>query len=155
MDTDLLLNSRGVAVADFWNRGLLDIAVSASADRHALLKNRNPVQRNWLQVELVGRRSNRDGVGARVTVYAAGKPQFREVVLGDGYGSQNTLRQHFGLDQCDLVEELIVRWPTSGIVQTFESVPVNQIIEITEGEQRLITKTYPVLSDRAYAETLA
>jgi hypothetical protein len=102
----------------------------------------------------VGRHSNRDGVGARVTVYAAGKPQFREVILGDGYGSQNTLRQHFGLGQCDLVDKLIVRWPASGIVQTFESVPVNQIIEVTEGEKRLITKVYPALADRAYADAL-
>src|SRR5262249_42134177 len=49
--TDLLLNSRGVAVADFWNRGAMDIAVAASTDRHALLKNEIGVGRNWLQVE--------------------------------------------------------------------------------------------------------
>jgi hypothetical protein len=153
--TDLLLNSRGVAVADFWNRGLIDIAVSASTDRHALLKNCIPSRRNWLQVELVGRRSNRDAVGARVTLHAEGKQQCREVVLGDGYGSQNTLRQHFGLDQCAVVEKLNVRWPTSGIVQTFENIPVNQIIEITEGEDRLITKAYPAVCDRTYAEILA
>jgi hypothetical protein len=152
--TDLLLNSRGVAVADFWNRGLLDIAVSASTDGHALLKNCISTGRNWLQVELVGRQTNRDAVGARVTVYAGGKPQFREVVLGDGYGSQNSLRQHFGLDHCDIVETLIVRWPTSGIVQTFKSVPVNQIVEITEGEEHLVTKSYPAVLDGAHAEIL-
>ena len=153
--TDLLLNSRGVAVADFWNRGLMDIAISASTDKHALLKNCIANQRNWLQVELVGRHSNRDAVGARVTVLAKGKQQHREIVLGDGYGSQNTLRQHFGLDRCEIVEKLIVRWPTSGIIQTFEDVSVNRIIEITEGEDRLVTKSYPAVSYDAYAKSLA
>lgn len=153
--TDLLTNSRGVAVADFWNRGLMDIAISASTDKHALLKNCMTSERNWLQVELVGRHSNRDAVGARVTLYADGKQQHREIVLGDGYGSQNTLRQHFGLDRCESVEKLIVRWPTSVIVQTFKDVSVNQIIEITEGEDRLVTKSYPAVCDGAYAKSLA
>lgn len=152
--TDLLLNSRGVAVADFWNRGVMDIAVSASTDKHALLKNCIAARRNWLQVELVGRYSNRDAVGARLTLYAGGKPQSREVVLGDGYGSQNSLRQHFGLDQSEMVDKLIVRWPAAGLVQTFEDVCVNRIVEITEGEERLVTKSYPAFADGAYAESL-
>ncbi|MGH9719220.1 MAG: CRTAC1 family protein, partial [Bryobacteraceae bacterium] len=94
--TDLIRNSRGVAVADFWNRGALDIAVAASADRHALLKNEIGEKRNWLAVELAGTKSNRDAVGARLSIQVKGKAQMREVVLGDGYGSQNTLRQYFG-----------------------------------------------------------
>ena len=95
--TDLMINSRGVAVADFWNRGVLDIAVASSANRHALLKNDVGGKRNWLGVELVGTKSNRDAVGARVSIVVKGKPQMREVALGDGYGSQNSLRQYFGL----------------------------------------------------------
>ncbi len=149
--TDLLLNSRGVAVADFWNRGVMDIAVSASTDHHALLKNCAGGKRNWLQIELVGRHSNRDAVGARVTLYADGKQQSREVTLGDGYGSQNTLRQHFGLDRCEIVDRLIVRWPTSGIVQTFQGLPVNRIIEVTEGDDQMVTKFYPSVGDAIYA----
>jgi len=149
--TDLILNSRGVAVADFWNRGVMDIAVSASADRHALLKNEVGVKRNWFQVEVAGRSSNRDAVGARVTVYAGGKQQSREVVLGDGYGSQNSMRQHFGLDQHQVVDKLVVRWPVSGTVQTFEQVAANQIVEVTEGDDRLVTKTYGAVVDGAYA----
>jgi ASPIC/UnbV protein/VCBS repeat protein len=149
--TDLILNSRGVAVADFWNRGVMDIAVSASADRHALFKNEVGLKRNWLQVELVGRSSNRDAVGVRVTLYAGGKPQSREVVLGDGYGSQNSLRQHFGLDHHPVVDKLVVRWPTSGTVQTFEQVAANQIVEVTEGNNRLVPKTYPAVANGAHA----
>jgi hypothetical protein len=150
--TDLILNSRGVAVADFWNRGVIDIAVAASSDTHALLKNCIYANRNWLQVELIGQQSNRDAVGARVTLYADGKQQNREIVLGDGYGSQNSLRQHFGLDQCTVVERLMVRWPTSGTVQTFEGIAVNQIVEVAEGDDHIVTKIYPSTSSVVYAD---
>ena len=135
--TDLLLNSRGVTVADFWNRGRLDIAVAASADRHALLRNEVPASRHWLAVNLVGTRSNRDAVGARLTVATGGARQTREIVLGDGYGSQNTLRQHFGLGDRTQIDELRVRWPTSGLVQVFRDVPVDRIVTATEGRDHL------------------
>lgn len=140
--TDLLLNSRGVAVADFWNRGVMDIAIASSDDRHALLKNVSNFNRNWLQVELVGTKSNRDAVGARVTIFVKGTQQSREVVLGDSYGSQSSLRLHFGLDTNDKVDTLMVRWPASGITQTFKNVAVNRIVEIVEGEDRLTEKKY-------------
>lgn len=138
--TDLLLNSRGVAVADFWNRGAMDIAVAASTGQHALLKNEVASKRNWLQVELVGTRSNRDAVGARVTLHANGTRQAREVVLGDGYGSQSSLRLHFGLGNNKYADKLTVRWPRSGAVQTFESLAANRILQITEGDDRAVEK---------------
>jgi len=141
--TDLVINSRGVAVADFWNRGTLDIAVSSSSFRHALLKNEIDAKRNWIQVELVGTKSNRDAVGARVSLVAKGKPQMREVVLGDGYGSQNSLRQHFGLADATSVDELKVKWPRSGITQVFHNVAANRIIQITEGKDEIVEKAYP------------
>ncbi|HEY6251379.1 MAG TPA: CRTAC1 family protein [Candidatus Angelobacter sp.] len=149
--TDLLVNSRGVAVADFWNRGVMDIAVAASNDRHALLKNVMALDRNWLQVELVGTKSNRDAVGARVTIYTNGTQQSREIVLGDSYGSQSSLRLHFGLNHCPQVAKLIVRWPASGIQQTFENVAANRIVEITEGDDRIIEKRYASAADNARA----
>ena len=140
---DLLLNSRGVAVADFWNRGVMDIAVSASDDKHALLRNEVGLRRHWLQVELVGVKSNRDAVGARVSIKVNGKPQMREIVLGDGYGSENSLRQHFGLGEATSVDEITVKWPRSGIVQTFHNVAGNRIVQITEGKNELVEKNYP------------
>jgi len=140
--TDLMRNSRGVAVADFWNRGALDIAVAASTGRHALLKNEVGTHRHWLGVEVVGTKSNRDGVGARITARVNGLTQTREVTLGDGYGSQNSLRQYFGLKQAEEVEELTVRWPRSGIVQRFQHVPANRIVEVTEGHLELMEKHY-------------
>jgi hypothetical protein len=139
---DLILNSRGVAAADFWNRGVMDIAVSASTDKHALLRNEVDTNRHWLQVELVGVKSNRDAVGARISIKVNGKPQMREVVLGDGYGSENSLRQHFGLGNATSVDELTVKWPASGTVQTFKNIPGNRIIEITEGVDQIKEKHY-------------
>ena len=98
--------------------------------------------RNWLQVELVGTSSNRDAAGARVIIYVDGALQAREVVLGDSYGSQSSLRQHFGLKDRKSVDKLVVRWPRSGIVQTFENVSANRIIQITEGDNNLVEKHY-------------
>jgi hypothetical protein len=135
--TDLLVNSRGVATADFWNRGRHDIAVAASAGRHALLRNEVPTRRHWLAVNLVGTSTNRDAVGARLTLEAAGQRQTREVVLGDGYASQSTLRQHFGLGNTESIEELRVRWPRSGLVQVFRNVPVDRIVTVVEGREQL------------------
>jgi hypothetical protein len=135
--TDLITNSRGVAVADFWNRGRLDIAVAASTDRHALLKNLIDNGSSWLGVELTGTRTNRDAVGARITIEVEGKRQMREIVLGDGYGSQNSLRQYFGLGANTKVDELTIRWPRSGITQKFRDIRANQILQITEGESTL------------------
>ena len=140
--TDLMINSRGVAVADFWNRGVLDIAVSASTNRHALLRNEVGERRHWLGVELVGTKSNRDAVGARVSIVVAGKPQMREIVLGDGYGSQNSLRQYFGLNDAAAVDEMTVRWPRSGLTQKFQNVAANRIVQVTEGSDALVEKKY-------------
>jgi hypothetical protein len=139
--TDLLTNSRGVALADFWNRGVLDIAVAANGDRHALLRNQVGEGRHWLEVELGGTKSNRDGVGARVTLRAGGRTLTREVTAGDGYASQSMLRLHFGLGRAGRVDELTVRWPASKTVQSFRNVPIDRILQITEGGN-LIEKRY-------------
>ena len=149
--TDLLLNSRGIAVADFWNRGALDIAVAASTDRHALLKNEIASGRHWLAVELVGTKSNRDAVGARVYAKTRGSQQMREVALGDGYGSQNSLRQYFGLGASAVVDALVVKWPRSGIVQTFKNIPSDRIVEVVEGRDALVEKHYAPGASRAGA----
>lgn len=144
---DLIRNSRGVAVADFWNRGVLDVVVTANEDRHALLRNDVGLKRNWLAIELRGVDSNRDAVGARITVETNGKQQMREVSLGDGYASQSTLRQYFGLNEDRHVETLSVFWPKTRETTTFKNVRANQIIQIVEGEPgwtiRPIGSAYP------------
>ena len=146
--TDLMLNSRGIAIADFWNRGVLDIAVAASAERHALLKNELAAKRHWLGVELVGTRSNRDAVGARVYARVGPVRQMREVALGDGYGSQNSLRQYFGLGDAASVDELVVRWPRSGVTQTFTNVRADRIVRVTEGAATGAPDSTPLIERR-------
>jgi hypothetical protein len=137
-----VLNARGVAAADFWNRGVMDYAVSASTDKHALMRNDVGQSRHWLQVELVGTKTNRDGVGARVSIQVKGKPQMREMTEGDGYGSENSLRQHFGLNDATSVDQVTVKWPVSGTTQTFKNVAGDRIIQITEGKNEIVEKHY-------------
>ena len=141
-NTDIITNARGVAVADFWNRGVMDIAVSSSTDKHVMLRNEVGKKRNWLQVELVGTKSNRDAVGARIIIHVKGKLQMREITLGDGYGSQNSLRQHFGIADATAVDDLTVKWPVSGTVQKFQNVAGNRIVRITEGKDELVEPHY-------------
>jgi hypothetical protein len=138
--TDLLTNSRGVAAADFWNRGALDLAVAANGGRHALLRNEVGVRRHWLQLELTGVQTNRDAVGARVEVAAGGVRQLREVSAGDGYAQQSMLRLHFGLGEAAAADEVTVRWPVSGKVERFANVAGDRIVALTEGSGRLIER---------------
>lgn len=138
---DLLLNSRGVAAADFWNRGVVDLAVAASEDRHALLRNEVGTGRSWLAVELEGTVSNRDAVGARVRLKSGGVEQMREVVLGDGYASQSSLRLHFGLGDDGEADRLTVYWPTTGEEQVFDDAlggcRARRIVRLVEGSPHI------------------
>src|SRR5437588_5176611 len=136
------MDSVASEIVDLCTRLVLDLVVAASSDRHALLRNEIGGKRNWLAVELVGTKSNRDAVGTRVSIRVNGKPQMREVVLGDGYGSQNSLRQYFGLNDAGAVDEIVVQWPRSGVVQKFQNVAANRILQITEGSDALVEKRY-------------
>jgi hypothetical protein len=84
-------------------------------------------------VERLGKRSNRDGVGAELRLTAGGRTQIRQVKAGSGYLGQNDLRQHFGLSTVTRVDRLEVRWP-SGRTEVVKDVPVNHIITIREGD---------------------
>ncbi len=82
-------------------------------------------------------------------IVRGGQQQMREVVLGDGYASQNSLRLYFGLggekaegSAPPIIDEVIVKWPRSGSVQRFKAVPSNQIIAIEEGRDAFETKAY-------------
>ena len=68
----------------------------------------------------------------------------REVVLGDGYGSQSTLRQYFGVGDAEKIDELTVHWPKSGTVQTFRDLQPNQLVLIREGDPDLRVRTFEV-----------
>ena len=86
---------------------------------------------NWLKVKLVGTKSNRNAVGARVTVKAGGLTQVDEVRAGDSYISHSDWRLHFGLGEAKIVDEIKIVWP-GGKVETLSKVGANQVMNIVE-----------------------
>lgn len=125
------LNSHGVAAADFDNDGAVEILVNNSHDPPSLLKNYGD-HGNWILLKLVGTKSNRDAIGARVTVLADGHQQLKEVRSGSGYISQSDFRLHFGLGRADHVYRIEIRWP-SGYVETLTQIPPDHIYAVKEG----------------------
>ena len=122
---------RGSATADYDNDGDLDLFISNNNQRPMLLRNDGGNSNNWLSIKTVGHRSNRDGIGALITVYAAGFVQSEEVRAGSSYLSQNDLRVHFGLGTLAVAETIEVRWP-SGTIQTLQQIDANQFLVIEE-----------------------
>ena len=98
----------------------------------SLLLNKTTAANHWLSVKLVGTRSNRSAIGARVAVTAGGRRQIREVLSGSSYISQSDLRQHFGLGQAKRVDQIEVSWP-SGHIDRLPSVDTDQFIVVEEG----------------------
>ena len=124
--------SRGVAWGDYDNDGDMDLFVLNSNQHASLLRNEGGSRNNWLVVKMVGRESNRDGIGTRVRVVAGDLVQIGEVNSGSSYLSQNDLRLSFGLDSRQRVDRLEVRWP-SGRVEVLHDLATNQLITIHEG----------------------
>ena len=134
---------RGAAVADFDNDGDLDIVISNSNDFPQLLRNDGGNANHWLEVMLVGVKSNRDGRGASLKLTTEGLVELRQAQGGMGYMSAQDPRIHFGLGQRKRVESLEITWP-SGIVDKLENVPINQIITVKEGVG-IIPRNFPTI----------
>ena len=124
--------SRGAAVADFDNDGDVDVLVSNNGQKAQLFRNSGGNGNHWLQIQLVGRESNRDGVGARVKVVAGDLTQYDERKGGTSYQSAQDPRLHFGLGHRVLVDLVEVGWP-SGLCEIFESLEGDRTIIIEEG----------------------
>lgn len=88
-------------------------------------------------MKTVGTRSNRDGIGARITVTAGKRKMIDEVRSGSSYISQNDLRVHFGLGSATKVDSVQIRWP-SGLVERFEDLPVDASHTLKEGSGRAV-----------------
>jgi len=126
-------DGRGIGLGDFDNDGKLDI-YQVNADQEALFyRNTTENIGNWVQFKLTGVKSNRDAIGARVTLTAGGLRQIQEVNGGNGYAGQSTKRLHFGVGRATKVDSVEIRWP-SGLVQKVDGVSVNKLNKVTEGK---------------------
>jgi enediyne biosynthesis protein E4 len=123
-------DGRGLGVGDFDNDGRLDF-YQANADQNSLFyRNATSDAGHWVELKLVGTRSNRDAIGARVTLKAGSRTLIREVDGGNGYAGQSTQRVHFGLGASTTIASIQVRWP-SGTVQTINA-PIDKITTVQE-----------------------
>jgi hypothetical protein len=125
--------ARGVAAGDYDGDGRIDLLVSVNNGRPMLLHNETPKGSHWLAVRARGARSNRSGIGTRVTVEAGGRRQQGWIRSGSSYCSASDLAAWFGLGAASKAERVTLRWP-SGAVQTLTDVPVNREILVEEGK---------------------
>jgi len=123
--------SRGLAIGDYDNDGDLDGFVLNIDQPSMLIRNNGGNRGNWLMLELTGTKSNKDGLGAKVTVSAGGQVQSDEKKAGTSYLSQANPRMQFGLGQATKVDEVTIRWP-SGIEQKLKDVRINQSLKVVE-----------------------
>jgi len=150
------VKARGFAVGDYDNDGNLDVVVNCVNDVPQLLKCVSTFKRNWIKIRLVGTKSNRTGIGARIKVVArTGTPvltatptpanapvppltQIEEVRSCNGYYSASDLRIHFGLAEAKTVDLVEIRWP-SGAVDTLKDLAANRLYVVQEGGKILKT----------------
>ena len=123
--------SHGAAFGDYDNDGDIDIFVSNSNGQPCSLLRNDGGKGHWLMIRPVGVKSNRDGIGARITVTAGDLMQHKEVRSSYGYLGANDLRMHFGLGDRERADEVRIRWP-SGIVQVLTDVQADRIVRVEE-----------------------
>lgn len=123
---------RGSAFVDLNNDGFPDLAVTSLAEKPRILMNSADSGNHWLLVNTIGRRSNRDGIGAALKLTtASGRTLYNHVTTSGGFMSSSDRRVHFGLGTEKVIDSLEIRWP-SGIVQTLKKVKADSILTVTE-----------------------
>ncbi len=124
--------SRGLAVADLFNDGNMDVVVEDLDGSPMILRNRGIPGRHWVSFELAGTKSNRLALNARVKIVAGGITQTGEIHSGGSYLSQNDLRLHFGLGSATKIDSVEIHWP-SGTVDHIGSLPADHFYSVLEG----------------------
>jgi hypothetical protein len=125
-------SGRGLAVGDLWNDGRMSAVVSNMNARPSLLVNDVRNGNHWVAIKTVGRKSNRDGIGARITLKVGKRTLVDEVRSGSSYDSQSDLRVHFGLGASKSVDSVEVRWP-NGNLERFGELKVDSVNVLAEG----------------------
>jgi hypothetical protein len=138
--------SRGAAVGDFDNDGDLDILVNNNGQAAELLRNDGGNANHWLQILLIGTRSNRDGVGARLKVVAGDLTLYDQRKGGMSYQSAQDPRLHFGLGGRTRIDLIEIRWP-GGASTRLTGVAADQILAIQEGAG-IVKYAFPRVPDR-------
>ena len=123
---------RGLCVADFDNDGDLDFALSNNGGAAELWRNDGGNKNNWIGFDLVGTKSNGDGVGAKIWVMAGADTQYQQRLGGGSYLSASDPRIFFGLGKSKEADLVRILWP-SGLKQEFRDLTANQYFTLTEG----------------------
>jgi hypothetical protein len=123
--------SRGLAIGDIDNDGRLDAVVTTNDGAVHVLHNETVTRNHWILLKLVGHKSNRDAIGAELTLVTASGPQYATVSTAGSYLSASDKRVHFGLGSESVVQRIEIRWP-SGIRQTVKDIPADQVLQIDE-----------------------
>lgn len=126
-------SSRGLAIGDLWNDGRLEAVVNVMDGTPELLVNEADNHNHWLGLKLIGTKSNRDGIGALVTLTAGGRKQVQEIRSGSSYLSNSDMRLHFGLGTATTVQDITVLWP-DGLLEEFPPHNVDQMQTLIEGK---------------------
>jgi len=135
-------SARGLAVGDLWNDGHLSAVISNMNAHPSLLVNQIKSPNHWIAFRIIGTKSNRDGIGARISLQAGGRVRVDEVRSGSSYSSNSDMRIHFGLGATEKIDFVQVRWPT-GLVERFENLPVNAIHDLKEGTGTAVSAKKP------------
>jgi hypothetical protein len=123
--------ARGACFADYDNDGRVDAYLVNLGAQGTLLHNVSPDSGHWIAVKLVGSKSNRDGIGARLEIVAGSKRWTAERVAGSGYLSQDDTRVHFGLGAVTQVDKIAIHWP-DGRDQVVEKPALDRVITVEE-----------------------
>jgi hypothetical protein len=133
---------RGLAIGDFDNDGRMDVLVVDSEGAPLLLHNETRNANHWLMVRLTGTKSNRDGLGALVTVETGGRRLLRRCATDGSYLSASDRRIHFGLGDAGEPVRVTVHWP-SGRTDTYDHIAADRIVELREGATQPATAMRP------------
>jgi len=130
------MSSRGLAIGDFDNDGAVDVLISVNNGAPLLLRNNAGRQNHWLGIHLIGKKSNPDAVGAKITYQAEDLKRSRTKVGGGSYLSSHDPRIVLGLGKHEKIDWLEIKWPLpSGATQRFTELPVDRYITLVEGEK--------------------
>jgi hypothetical protein len=122
---------RGAAFGDLNNDGKIDVVVTVLNGPPEIMMNRTRNTNHWILLNLVGVKSNRDGLGAKVEITTALGSQYNEATTAVSYNSSSDKRVHFGLGSATIIDRIEIAWP-SGIKQVLTNVKADQILTIKE-----------------------